>query len=260
MLALLGDEAFQRGDTNTAYLEQFVEKAPGGGSGLRLSGLPAEIPAVITAVLYAHSRQGAGKAVVSQGQQPRSSPWLDSGRREALPVKYFAMPRWARNTNASIDESNGQLVVDREWQDRTAADLRHIARARRRTRSFLMGVRLNSRLEEGSRRHRVLRWRRAVSSRGGGCADALGTRHDRRRTRLLAVRKSVKAAMPGIVQGNCMVAAGGHRAGGAAPAYPRGNEDAERDPRQTVPATVVQGPCRSRATPSKRAPKLIELE
>ncbi len=81
MLALLDDDAFLRGDTNTAYLERYVaesdwQKLPDRG------GLPAELPAIITAVLYAHARQGAGKAVVSRHES--ASRWLGAGRREAM--------------------------------------------------------------------------------------------------------------------------------------------------------------------------------
>jgi len=80
--ALLDDPRFKTGDTDTAYLEEFVRH--GGWQALpEINGLPAEIPAVITAVLYAHSRQGAGRAVTSSRER-RTSPWLDAGRREAM--------------------------------------------------------------------------------------------------------------------------------------------------------------------------------
>ncbi len=81
MLALLDDEAFLKGETNTAYLERFAadsnwQKLPDRG------GLPAELPAVITAVLYAHGRKAAGKAVVSN--PTARSRWLDAGRAEGM--------------------------------------------------------------------------------------------------------------------------------------------------------------------------------
>ena len=82
MLALLSDDAFLRGDTHTAYLEQYVEDSDWRELPER-AGLPAELPAVITAVLYAHGRQGAGNAVVARSDR-RTSQWLDAGRQEAL--------------------------------------------------------------------------------------------------------------------------------------------------------------------------------
>ncbi|MHC4730568.1 MAG: hypothetical protein ACYS6Z_08255, partial [Planctomycetota bacterium] len=80
--ALLDDERFRRGDTDTAYLEQFV--AEENWQALPdLNDLPAELPPIITAVLYAHARQGGGRAVVT----PRGgggNPWVEAGRREAM--------------------------------------------------------------------------------------------------------------------------------------------------------------------------------
>ena len=82
LLALLDDERFKNGDTDTAYLEAFV-KEPHWRKLPDFGGLPAELPAVITAVLYAHERQGAGKAVVG-GRRGDRSGWVEAGRREAL--------------------------------------------------------------------------------------------------------------------------------------------------------------------------------
>jgi len=83
LLALLEDEAFRRGDTDTAYLETFVrdsdwQRLPD------VNDLPAEIPAIVTAVLHAHASQGAGKAVTGGAGAERASPWLEAGRREGL--------------------------------------------------------------------------------------------------------------------------------------------------------------------------------
>jgi acetyl-CoA carboxylase biotin carboxylase subunit len=81
--ALLDDRRFLDGDTDTAYLEQFAASAdwqrlPEAG------GLPAELPAVITAALYAHSRQGAGRAVVADRAGAAAGEWVAAGRREAM--------------------------------------------------------------------------------------------------------------------------------------------------------------------------------
>ena len=83
LLALLDDERFRRGETDTAFLEKYVEEEawrhlPD------INDLPAELPAVITAVLFAHSRQGAGRAVVADRGRAGGSAWLDAGRREAM--------------------------------------------------------------------------------------------------------------------------------------------------------------------------------
>jgi len=82
--ALLDDDRFRRGDTNTAYLEQFVQEADWQAMP-DLNDVPADVPAVITAVLYAHAQRGAGRAIVpgNDGAVARSA-WLDAGRREAL--------------------------------------------------------------------------------------------------------------------------------------------------------------------------------
>jgi len=83
LLALLDDPRFRRGETDTAYLEQFVAE---GRWQVRpdLGGLPADLPAVITAVLYAHGAQGAGRAVVARPGDANGSPWLRAGRSEAM--------------------------------------------------------------------------------------------------------------------------------------------------------------------------------
>ena len=82
MLALLDDARFLNGDTDTAYLESYVA----GDAWQRLpdvNELPAELPAVITAVLFAHGRKGAGRAVVTE-RDGRGNPWVEAGRREAM--------------------------------------------------------------------------------------------------------------------------------------------------------------------------------
>jgi acetyl-CoA carboxylase biotin carboxylase subunit len=81
--ALLDDERFRKGDTDTAYLEQFV--AEEGWQALPdLNDLPAELPPIITAVLFAHARQGGGRAVVAPRGGGGSNPWVEAGRREAM--------------------------------------------------------------------------------------------------------------------------------------------------------------------------------
>jgi acetyl/propionyl-CoA carboxylase alpha subunit len=80
LLALLSDERFRRAEVDTGFLERFVAE----GTWQRLpemNGLPAEIPAVIAAVLYAHGRQGAGRAVVPRAA---SGEWVLAGRREQM--------------------------------------------------------------------------------------------------------------------------------------------------------------------------------
>jgi acetyl-CoA carboxylase, biotin carboxylase subunit len=80
LLALLGDERFKRGEVDTGFLERYVAE----GTWQRLpdmNDLPAEIPAVIAAVLYAHGRQGAGRAVVPGAS---SGDWVAAGRREQM--------------------------------------------------------------------------------------------------------------------------------------------------------------------------------
>ncbi len=83
LLALLGDARFVRGEVDTFFLEEFVRE----GSWRRppeLAGLPGRLPAVIVAVLHAHARQGASRAVLPPEGGAASSPWLDAGRREAM--------------------------------------------------------------------------------------------------------------------------------------------------------------------------------
>jgi len=82
--ALLDDDRFRRGETDTCYLEQFAAL----GTWQTLpdhNDLPAELPPIVTAVLFAHSRKGAGRAVVSRGG-PDGAPggWLAAGRTEAM--------------------------------------------------------------------------------------------------------------------------------------------------------------------------------
>jgi acetyl-CoA carboxylase biotin carboxylase subunit len=80
LLALLSDERFRRGEVDTAFLEKYVAE----GTWQRLpdvNDLPAELPAVIAAVLYAHGRQGAGHAVVPRAA---ASEWVAAGRREQM--------------------------------------------------------------------------------------------------------------------------------------------------------------------------------
>ncbi|MHC4550563.1 MAG: acetyl-CoA carboxylase biotin carboxylase subunit [Planctomycetota bacterium] len=81
--ALLDDERFRRGETDTAYLERYVAEADWQALP-ELNGLPAELPPVITAVLYAHSRLGAGRAVEGARDRADGNPWVEAGRREAM--------------------------------------------------------------------------------------------------------------------------------------------------------------------------------
>jgi acetyl-CoA carboxylase biotin carboxylase subunit len=83
LLRLLDDPEFRAGNTHTGYLETFVED-PAWQELPELNDLPADLPALITAVLYAHERQGAGGAVVTDSVARRGSPWLEAGRREAM--------------------------------------------------------------------------------------------------------------------------------------------------------------------------------
>jgi hypothetical protein len=83
LLALLDDPRFRRGETDTAFLERFV--ADSDWQALPdLNDLPADVPALITAVLWAHGRQGAGRAVLPGDGRTRRSAWLDAGRAEGL--------------------------------------------------------------------------------------------------------------------------------------------------------------------------------
>ena len=83
LLRLLDDPAFRAGHTHTGYLEQYVAKAAWQELPTH-NELPADLPAIITAVLYAHGRQGAGGVVVPGGAPRRGSAWLEAGRQEAL--------------------------------------------------------------------------------------------------------------------------------------------------------------------------------
>ena len=81
LLALLGDERFRRGEVDTAFLERYLAES----AWQRLpdvNDLPAELPVVIAAVLFAHGRQGAGRAVVPPA--PAASEWVAAGRREQM--------------------------------------------------------------------------------------------------------------------------------------------------------------------------------
>ena len=81
--AVLDDEAFRRGDTDTGYLERFV--ADSDWQALPdINDLPAELPAVLTAVLYAHQRKGASKAVTGTSGSAARSGWVETARAEML--------------------------------------------------------------------------------------------------------------------------------------------------------------------------------
>jgi acetyl/propionyl-CoA carboxylase alpha subunit len=82
LLALLDDERFCRGETDTGFLERYV--AEGAWQRLAdLNELPAELPAVVAAVLYAHRRQGVGRAVVPRRNGVRGD-WVARGRAEGM--------------------------------------------------------------------------------------------------------------------------------------------------------------------------------
>ncbi|MEE8104533.1 MAG: acetyl-CoA carboxylase biotin carboxylase subunit [Planctomycetota bacterium] len=83
LLALLEDPRFQNCETDTEFLEKFVEEE-GWRSGPSFGGLAPELPAVLTAVLYAHSQQGAARVVRPKNGAAARSAWLDAGRRESL--------------------------------------------------------------------------------------------------------------------------------------------------------------------------------
>ena len=83
LLRLLDDPEFRAGRTHTGYLERYVAESDWQALPA-LSDLPADVPALIAAVLYTHARQGAAQAVVGDAARARGSAWLDSGRREAL--------------------------------------------------------------------------------------------------------------------------------------------------------------------------------
>jgi len=83
LLAVLADERFLRGEVDTEFLEAFVRderwRQPP-----ELSGLPGELPAVVTSVLLAHARQGASRAVLQREVEGAGNAWLEAGRREAM--------------------------------------------------------------------------------------------------------------------------------------------------------------------------------
>jgi acetyl-CoA carboxylase biotin carboxylase subunit len=82
LLMVLQDERFRKGECDTSFLEKYVSE-PDWRQLPDFGGVPADIPAVITAVLYAHEQKGAGKAVVDQGDGEsgrKGNPWLEAGR------------------------------------------------------------------------------------------------------------------------------------------------------------------------------------
>ena len=83
LLRLLDEPDFRAGRTHTGYLERYVEESDWQALP-QLSDLPADLPAVIAAVLYTHARQGASRAVVADSTRAGGNAWLEAGRREAL--------------------------------------------------------------------------------------------------------------------------------------------------------------------------------
>jgi acetyl/propionyl-CoA carboxylase alpha subunit len=84
LVRLLDDEKFRSGDTDTGYLERYVKESDWQSRPV-LNDFTADLPAIITAVLVTHERQGAGGAVVgSAATSTRGSAWLEAGRREAI--------------------------------------------------------------------------------------------------------------------------------------------------------------------------------
>jgi acetyl/propionyl-CoA carboxylase alpha subunit len=81
LLALLDDPRFRRGETDTAFLDRYVAEGTWRDHP-DVNDLPAELPAVLTAVLFAHGGRGAGRAAVSA--RGRGGAWLEAGRREAM--------------------------------------------------------------------------------------------------------------------------------------------------------------------------------
>ncbi len=79
--AVLKDDAYRRGDVDTGYLERFVEEVDWQALP-EVNDLPAELPAVLTAVLYAHQQKGASKAVVAD--RAARSEWLTAARAEMM--------------------------------------------------------------------------------------------------------------------------------------------------------------------------------
>lgn len=85
--ALLDDSRFLAGDTNTAYLEEFV--ASSDWQTIRdVNDLPADLPPVLTAVLYAHAQKGGGRAVaIDRGESTGGTGgtgWVQAARAERL--------------------------------------------------------------------------------------------------------------------------------------------------------------------------------
>jgi len=81
MLAVLQDERFIRGETDTSVLERFVSETGWQDPGT-FSGIPADVAAAITAVLHAHANKGAGRAVTRDGARVAGpSPWVLAGRK-----------------------------------------------------------------------------------------------------------------------------------------------------------------------------------
>ena len=78
---VLDDERYRRGEIDTGFLERFVAENDWQALPV-INDLPAELPAILTAVLYAHGRKGASRAVRSASRQ--RSEWVSAGRREAM--------------------------------------------------------------------------------------------------------------------------------------------------------------------------------
>ncbi len=83
LLRLLDDPEFRAGRTHTGYLERYVVESDWQALP-ELGDLPADLPAVIAAVLYTHARQGASRAVVADAARAGGNAWVEAGRREAL--------------------------------------------------------------------------------------------------------------------------------------------------------------------------------
>jgi len=83
LLRLLDEPEFRAGRTHTGYLERYVVESDWQALP-ELGDLPADLPAVIAAVLYTHARQGASRAVVADAARAGGNAWLEAGRREAL--------------------------------------------------------------------------------------------------------------------------------------------------------------------------------
>jgi acetyl-CoA carboxylase biotin carboxylase subunit len=83
LLRLLDEPDFRAGRTHTGYLERYVAESD--WQALRpLNDLPADLPAIITAVLFTHRRQGESRAVVADSGGAARSAWLEAGRRESM--------------------------------------------------------------------------------------------------------------------------------------------------------------------------------